>query len=52
VGVFRIDPAERLRSYAAVLRARGREAEARDAETLATAYLRANFKESLRQGGS
>lgn len=49
VGVFRIDPAERLRSYAAVLRGRGQEAEARDAETLAAAYLRASFKESLRR---
>ncbi|HSF07442.1 MAG TPA: hypothetical protein VLG10_16805 [Methylomirabilota bacterium] len=48
-GVFRVDPAERLRSYAAVLRGRGREAEARDAEALAAAYLRANFKESLRR---
>jgi hypothetical protein len=50
-GVFRIDPAERLRSYAAVLRTRGRETEARDAEALAAAYLRANFKESLRPRG-
>ncbi|MGH7307969.1 MAG: hypothetical protein ACREK6_04675 [Candidatus Rokuibacteriota bacterium] len=48
-GVFRIDPAERLRSYAAVLRGRGREAEAREAEALAAAYLRANFREFLRR---
>ena len=48
-GAFGIDPAERLGSYAAVLRGQGREAEAKEAETLAAAYLRANFGQYLRQ---
>jgi len=50
-GVFAIDPAERLRSYAAVLRGHGREPEAKEAEALAAAYLRTNFRQYLRQRG-
>ncbi|HET9488438.1 MAG TPA: hypothetical protein VFR64_01595 [Methylomirabilota bacterium] len=48
-GAVRFDPAQRLGSYAAVLRTRGRQAEARDAETLAAAYLRASFRQYLKQ---
>jgi len=50
-GIFGIEPAERLRSYAAVLRGYGRQAEAREAEALAAAHLRMNFREYLRQRG-
>jgi hypothetical protein len=48
-GAVRFDPAQRLGSYAAVLRTRGREEQAREAETLAAAYLRASFRQYLKQ---
>jgi hypothetical protein len=49
---FAVGPAERLQSYAALLRGRGRGEDAAAAEALAAAYLRTGFREHLRQRGT
>ncbi|MGH7314022.1 MAG: hypothetical protein ACREJV_12680 [Candidatus Rokuibacteriota bacterium] len=50
-GAVGFAPAQRLGSYAAVLRAQGREGQATEAEALAAAYLRSSFREYLRRRG-